>query len=63
MTLDALHLGMRRIPIRGYFRIHRVAGFTTELRRLHVLDRSIGKLSSDKHIQKGGDAEKPGQGV
>jgi hypothetical protein len=41
--------------------MHGVAGATTELRCLHVFDRTIGDLSTDNDIDQRGDTEKPSQ--
>ena len=40
-----------------------MAGGTTELRRFHVFDCTIGDLSADKNIRQRGDTKKPSQAL
>jgi hypothetical protein len=43
--------------------MHGVAGGTTELRRLHVFNRTIGDLCTYKNVGQRGDAEEPSQAL
>src|SRR5215469_759348 len=61
VTLDTFHPGVWGILIGSELRMHGVAGGTTELRRLHVFNRTIGDLGTDKDVGQRGEAEKPCQ--
>src|SRR5215469_970060 len=41
--------------------MHGVTGGTTELRRLHVFNGTVGDLGADKDVGQRGDGEKPCQ--
>src|SRR5215469_5112404 len=43
--------------------MHSVAGRTTELRRLHVFNGTVGDLGADKDVRQRGDTEKPCQSL
>src|SRR5438309_2123485 len=59
VTLDTLYFGMRRVLIGRKFRLHGMASRSAELWSLHVLDRPISDLSSDKEVKQSSDGEKP----
>ena len=43
--------------------MHGVTGGTTELRRLHVFNGTVGDLGADKDVGQRGDTEEPSQAL
>src|SRR6516164_2849288 len=63
VTLDTFHSGVWRVLVYGEFRVHGVASSATELRRLHVLNGTIGDLCPDNDVHQRNNTEKPSQTV
>src|SRR5690242_11052854 len=59
MTFHTLDSGVRRIGVSCELGTHAMARLSAKLRCLHMLDRSISELCPDKHIENGGDPQKP----
>src|SRR5947209_19102824 len=55
--MRAAHYLVRRAQVGGELRLHDMATLTAELRRVHMLERTIADLRTDEQVHHGHDPE------